>query len=521
MSITSILHVASRCGGGKSHHTISELYKSIQKSVHTGEDPILYIIASKTNDLSQQNYSNFCSYIQSEHAEVNASLIDSNESKNVTKDIYNYLVDNNSGVLFISHSALSRIDSNLLKGVYLICDEVPTDLVKPIRVQNEDKDSGAVWERFLVKTNSKHQGYRLVTIDPTADTKNIERLIENVREGRDNTLTREVTDLLEYLLDGHEALYSTQKKYDKKTMDIYRGINWKPLGDIQKTVTKFAVLSAQLEDTLFGFTAKHIAGLSISNVSVIDTLKLETKHRNRARIYPLLKERQWSKYLKNEIASESIVDHNHTIRTGATVIEHFQSIVHQKLAGKEFLLFLNKSDKTIPELESSNVTLLTIATHGINSYSHINHAAYLASSRPDPIEEASLSIFAEDHNLNKEDILKAVITERCYETSYQCIARTSIRLPVPKEEIEHIFFVPDMEYANYLKNWFIQGKATIDTSLACDINPSPSLNAREKKQRGMLIRILRDLPHMKLKDLLIRENICKRTYLRYRKKFNL
>jgi len=130
-------------------------------------------------------------------------------------------------------------------------------------------------------------------------------------------------------------------------------------------------------------------------------------------------------------------------------------------------------------------------------------------------------MFASDHGLSREDIVTAVVTERCHETAYQCVARTSIRNPQPDRDKEHLIVVPDMEYANYIASWFEQGFATIDTQYsfttlssvdrqkATDLRKQVVINILLAKQRGL----------GKIVDLIKQAGISDSTYKRYKKEF--
>lgn len=517
MPLTSIKHIAARCGGGKSVHTVKELHSFIERKNLNR----LYLFASKTKALSRQNFDRFSQLVTSSGSNINHSLIDSDENRNVANAISQFIIQNQTGVLFVTHHSLNVIEPQSLQGASLFCDEVPGDLIKMIRVQSEDKDSGNRWEQFVVhQQSSLHSNFKVVELAPNASRDDVSRLISNIRNRLDNTISPDVAALLQYLLDGHEVLYSTVRNDDGKAFNLYLGVDWSRIEDLAKCIDEFVVLSAQLEFTLFGFIAKFIAGLTIEELTITDQLTLEKKHKHRARIYPLIHEGNWSTYLKRKIASEAIVDNNHAIEPGDTVLDHMQKVIEGAMGGHHFLLFKNNKDDLHPCLVKPNVQPLSISVHGLNSYSLIHHAAYLGAANPDPNEKSILQMLAKDHGLDPNTILDYVVTERNYESAYQAISRTSVRDNKTIPDFEHIFIVPDSKHANYIEQWFHTGCATIDYSLACKRIPTPRKRKKSDDELNMMIRILTEnqLEGTLIKDLISREGISTPTYKRYRKK---
>jgi hypothetical protein len=418
---------------------------------------------------------------------------------------------------------LDLIDPDLLKGLTVVFDEIPQELVRTLLVRYEAKDAGHVWEKFLQLSPSPYQGYEKVSLDPAVSSDEIQRFIDNITSSKDNATGTEVARLLKFLRNNHEVLYQTQSSSNGKQLSVYQAVDWYQLKGIVDSANVLIILSAQLQETLFGFVATHLLKLKIDLRDISDSVKLETMHSHRVRIYPLLAEGEWSSSLKSAVASEVLTDNNHPIVAGSTVSEHMQRVVHSKLGAFEFLLITNTKDQLLPEMEQENVSSITSAAHGINQYRHIHHAAFLSSNRPTPFESRILKMFATDHNLSASDLAEAVITERCYESAYQCIARTSIREAHVQDDFEHIIFVPDMGHADYLVKWFNPGCAVIDKSLSCNLKTCESRAANEQRKLEAIIRILSDKLYrgIKIKDALIREGISRTTFDRDKRKFEL
>ena len=525
MPVTSIRHVQSCCGGGKSTKTISELV------AHQSTDITdrVYLFASKTKQLSKQNFDNYAAELSKSGYLGPYRLVDSSTEKNVVNALENSLRTSSSGVLFVSHTVVSMIDPKLLNGVTVIFDEVPQELIRTLMVRFEDKDSNQHWEKYLITQDSTYKGYRRVSISPTVDSEELKRIVSNVNLKRDNSITQEVARLLTFILEGYEVLYYTTTDADSKPSQqnkkfcVYQALEWRGLRDIIDHADSIIVLSAQLKRTQFGFLTQNFLNVSIYTRDISPSIKLEKKHRQRARIYPILREGRWSSTLKRSLASEKLQDPNNTIDFNDTVATHAQRIIDKRFGSMNYLLIPNEQDPLIEPLQSDNVTKITSAAHGVNDYRKILHSAFIASNRPNPFEEKTHTMFALDHGLDPNELNKTLITERCHEAAYQSIARTAIRDFSQIRAEEHLIFVPDMEYAEYLLEWFHDGCATIDTSLSCTLRSQEQKKSDNIEKWNKLVRILsgKGKRGVKMADLLAKEGISRRTFERYKAQFNV
>ncbi|WP_144063044.1 hypothetical protein [Litchfieldella anticariensis] len=516
--ITEIYHVSSRCGGGKSLHTIQELHRHLSQ---VPQETVVF--ASKTNDLTQQNHEGFQVVSNQSKAQFIESIrIDSStEQGSVIQEFSEHLASGYRGVIFISHESLSRVRPDLLKGVRLIVDEVPQELAHAITVRYEDKDHGSKWEAFLKEAPSPHAGYQKTVLDPSVSEEEVQRYIDNIREGRDTSTTQVVALLLEFLLEDYEVMYTTTSSSDGRIYRLYQAIHWQKLNQIIKNVDHFAILSAQLKKTLLGFIAEHHCGITIKEATITPNINLETKHKNWARIFPILEKEGWSSTLKKRPANEILSHAGTPVTSTDTVAVYAQQIAADILKGRKSILTLNKNDPLHPCMDTDNIARTTNAVHGQNNLRHFDHAIYLASSRPDPFEVKSLQMFAVDHNLDVDGIVGAVRTERCYESAYQCVARTSIRSPQANSEKEHILIVPDMGYAKYIQSWFEPGYAVIDTQHLHTKQPTAKRDNEKDKRRKIVIQILADQQNKrgKLKDLIAQAGISPSSFKRYKEEF--
>lgn len=518
MSISSIFHVTSCCGAGKSHHTIIELHKHLVKNGAKLDKDSFFVVASKTNALSEQNYRKFAEEAKTSQSNVLYKLINSDVSKNVIKDISLHLSQHKSGVLFISHEAAATLTSGELENTTLIFDEVPDNLVFEVRAQHPAKEQGYPWERFLKTYAQEGSNFLLVTLDPAIPRSEISDQIDNIFKGKDTVSSRQVAKLFQFLLDGHENMYMTTKDYKNDSYNYYTGISWKRLDELRSHAKSVVVLSAELKRTLLGYVAENVAKIPIQEVNVTDALTLDTKHRRDVVIYPLIENKTWSSHLKKRKASEALLDSKVQVLPDETVLENFLRVVSAKL-GNDYLLIKNNKDTFSDALIRENVEIISSSSHGSNNYMHFHHGAYLSSKRPDPTEETSYKLFSRRYGLKEQDLINCIVTERCYESAYQCLARTSIRDPNNKFQGPHQLIVPDMEYAKYIASWFDQGYATIDTSLACTVLGTQAMQDKQIKDYLRIAQILKDKLAGKgtIKYLVKQAGISMGTYENHRK----
>lgn len=516
--IQEILHVSSRCGGGKSTNTLKELHQYLVGKLPAQET---VIFASPTNKLSNQNHFEFSSLSKASSVSIAAVKVDSDERKGqVVKEVSDLLKSSFEGVIFTSHMAVSLVDPVLLKGVRLFFDEIPKDIVKTLTVRHEAKDYGDAWQSYITDAPSPYKGYQKAVLIPGVRDE-VERYIKNIRTEKDNTKTVKVAELLEFLLADYEVMYTTTVT-KKRSFTYYQAMEWQKLERISQNVGSMAILSAQLKDSLFGFVAQKRLGLRVVEADITSKLRLEGKHRNKVRIIPFLATDRWSSSLKGKPANEVLLKDDQEVSSTETVTIFAQKFAESLMGDRGFTITLNRKDTLIGSLKRDGVVEMPTSVHGMNQFRKIDHAVYLASNRPTSFEVRHLQMFASDHGLSREDIVSAVVTERCHETAYQCVARTSIRNPKPDHDKEHLIVVPDMEYANYIASWFEEGFAIIDTQhsfttlrigdqqKAADLRKQVVINILLAKQRSQ----------GKLMNLIKQAGISDSTYKRYKKEFH-
>lgn len=517
--ITQISHVPARCGAGKSRETINELAHYIQSQPAVNDT---WLFASKTNVLTDQNYRSMQDAIQRhpENRPLPIERVDSITHKNtVSRDLHDLIDRPFRGVIFISHSTLASLSEHELVGKRIIVDEVPNELAGCLMVQHAAQDHNYPWDKYLTEVPSRHRGYTAVEIKPDADRDDIIRYAAAIRRQQDTATTRNVADLLTFLLQGYEAVYTTTQHSDGTLMRKYQAVHYHRLKELATHAHSLYILSAQLKQTLFGYIAEHHLGLPIVERDITDQFRLVQKHQQTARIIPLLDQGRWSTALRAEPADQALTKNGQPVRSTLTVRQFAQAFADRHLRDKDYLITLNTKDELLPGLTRPGVTRTSTAIHGMNHLRTVDHAAYLASTNPTPFDVKSLRMFALDRRLNADGLISAVMVERCYETAYQCIARTSIRNASADPEKEHIFIVPDIHYANYLQSWFESGFATIYTRDSYQRTRSDTVKmSRTDHYRPIIIHILTEARHKKgtIKALIKDAGISYSTFKRYR-----
>ncbi|WP_143421391.1 hypothetical protein [Halovibrio salipaludis] len=520
--LTEIYHVASRCGAGKSRETINELIRHL---LDEGDGDRAYLLASKTNELTGENFEYAKQLIQS-HAGGNSLAIERVDSTNnkgtVVRDLESLLESEFKGIIFVSHRALASINAAKLSNTRVVTDEAPQDLAGTLMVRYEARDTGYPWEKYLIEVPSAHTNYTRVEIAPGADREDMRRYIRGIQQNRDTATTQDVADLLEFLLEGYEAAYTTTTRSDGSIYRVYQAVHYHRLQALATHVDFLAILAAQLDQTLFGFISQHLLGLPIVERDITDQITLVRKHRNQVRIVPLLDSGRWSTTLREKPAYESLTRGGHPISSKESVGQFAQTFAAQLLKQEPAVITLNDDEPLAPSLSHLKDSLTSTHVHGMNHFRHLDHAVYLASTNPTPFENKILSMFAKNHELEKHKLTRAIMVERCYEVAYQCVARTSIRNTLVDPDKEHLIIVPDMHYAKYIESWFEPGCVTIDTQYSYQVERNrKKKDLKITKQFNLVVHIITQHKQKKgkLPQLVAQAGISMSTFKRYREEF--
>jgi hypothetical protein len=503
--ITHVQHISSRCGSGKSYHTIRHLLDRLCTQYPAVPTVIL---GSKTTDLNAQNYLEF-SDAKKASSHTNRFLVPSiridsdTHPGSVTKTVTEKLTEGFGGVIFTSHAVLANLSPDTLKGVELILDEIPNSLVATLSVHYEASDQSNDWESNVLTRPSKYPGYEEVYLHPEADVAAIRRVINNIMSNRDNSRTKPVADLLAFLLANYDKLYVSEIK-GRRTFRCFQAVQWLAIKQIAEQVASVTILCAQLKGSLFGFVLQYCLGVQINETHQIGSVTLATKHPHTVLIHPFLKKGRWSNKLKQQITAEALCfDDRQPLPQTRSVVEYAQLISDaimfegrvlngQHKHDKHYIAVLNRKDPVLPQIARDSVNLISTVSHGMNHLSTYDHAVYLASNLPNPQELKHLKLFAQDHGATPKSIEEAIMIERCYEAAYQCVARTSIRSKDPKPGMCHYIVVPDNEYAEYLYQWFEPTLANIVTDVSCITHHIDQQELKTKEVLEITIQILRE-----------------------------
>lgn len=518
--IQEILHVSSRCGGGKSREAIRELVRhlaSMQPATET------YLFASNTLALSDQNYSFTLDEVSKyPQCQIPVKKVDYETAVGTVADeIKKLLKGGYKGVMFISHKALAILSPQLLRDVRVVIDEVPQDLAGTLMVKHDPSRQNTSWEQYLQFSQTTN-GDEIVSLVPNTRA-SVENLIRDIRSRFDDTLTFSVADLLEHLLVGQEPVYRGKTTIDGKPCQMYQAVYYHPLKKLVDNVSYLAVLSAQLKDTLFGFICVELLKLPIVEKPVNDSTQLEKKHKNRARIIPILSGGDWSTALRKKPANETLVNaQGQFVSSTMPVGMYAQEFAERMLGRQDFMITLNTEEQMLESLAVRGIVRTTTKVHGMNHLTHLDHAVYLAATNLTPFDERIYRKFANDRSLSIAQLLKAIKIERSYETAYQCIARTSVRNQ-PKSLKTHTFIVPDKEYAQYIKGWFDTGCARVFPEKSFLTKLEYDRRAARQKRLDTLVSILtqRRNKKAKLKDLLKAACLSRAAYDKHIKEFRL
>lgn len=498
--------ITSRCGGGKTQIVIDHL-----------QSDVLTIFASKTVRLSMQSYED-CKKRGVNCKRIDESSVGKGKVLSTVTDLverYNY-----TGVLFITHATLANLPNSVLNKAVVIVDEIPQDLAKCLCLSVLDRNAPAIFNTWFNKLPCPHMNYQLVELKEEYRAEALS-LANAIRKGVETSYSSIVADILEFLINKtHAVLYTTvttTKKHGVK--HLFQAVQYSPLERVAANATSLTILAANIKDSLFGFIAEQVLDYSLIKVNA----GLETKHKNKVTIIPFLKSGKWSATLKNKPVCEALNEASKT--SNLTVCQEIQ-LFSERLLKEDFLLFKNENDDVC--INTSKVDVLSTQVHGINSYRHINKASFIGSLNIDPFETKLLRMFAIDNDIEL-NLVDMVTTGRCYESAYQCLARTGIRNQYVKgDATEYTFIVPDMKYAKYIESWFEAGCVTIDTSHSFTVaKPKVSQEALAKKEdRGLTrlqlaVAILTDKKNKvgKMSDILKSHGVSNVTFCAYKKEF--
>ncbi|NOI30199.1 hypothetical protein [Vibrio coralliilyticus] len=481
--------VGSRCGGGKTKHTLEKLASTLINTPPAKMPTIVF--ASLTNKLSEQSYDNFQKNLSSHNKmhSVQYRLLTSDRAISRSYDLIeespvaalsNLLHTKDEvhtrykGVIFCTHSALSRIDPSLLNGATVIMDELPaSDLGKVINCALPEVavEAGFItlmdYLHIEAITGSAYSSVRLKE-DKKQEAEQMLRVHEQVGSGM---LSQEGIDVINYLVHHPYAdvMYKTVEKEDVGLVHMFQALDYRKFFSVLDGCKKLYLLTASFNSSVVGYLLS-----SYPEYEVVEDVKLAGAlpqvHKRPIKVIPFLNGGQLSTTLRKSLVTAGLktnatsykkleaelspniptsyvpTSYGISALKNLTVDELLHKFVEKHLE-QSYLLFVNKENMSSPfiDIKGKNVQVLSTAVHGLNSFTEYRKAAFVATLRPTRHEETVVKFYAQDTSLSPNAILKALYSERMYEPCYQCLARTAIRMneeyvdvPVAHENTKYI-----------------------------------------------------------------------------------
>lgn len=330
----SIYHSGNvKCGGGKTEsmlHTLAGVYMGqaladighpLASQYKTSQTAPTTIVACKTTDLAAQSNTRLQEIVSNvvEGITIPTVLI-SNEVSNKERDV-NAVTDlinhlkTFKGVIFCTHAALGLLNQQkLLEDKHVIIDEVPShELAGVISLSSTDEDGFAQWDKYIEMT--------ALNTDPTQEPTNGGVFKVSLREGVNVALSQQLEDrelgidtamsdaayrIFFYLLNKPdvEVLYRRKKLVNTEThgvqrdrwQHIFEAVDSARLVRLYQNAMRITFLAASFESSLIHYLSKSVLGYNIVKDDWL-TKDLEANHTTNIVLLPVMKDRNWSKYL--------------------------------------------------------------------------------------------------------------------------------------------------------------------------------------------------------------------------------
>lgn len=402
--------------------------KAVMKYVTTSKKKTL--IASISCDLNLQSYEWYIN-----NGGYGAVIIDSEhiiKSETVCDVIKQQVERDDHRVMFITHSALIKIDDySIFSGYELFIDEVP-DLIALKHMRFVDN------MHLIVEYVNQKNG--LLTLKP-------EYKSEVIRKYYDAMDHRDTVSVA--LIDFYRALLHNEIII-KRNDEIYfisdqARKNW-------ESFSKITIACCEYNNTFTGKIMNHCYDWTSKTSPLVNNLDFnEYKNTNRIKIYPLLKDSDWSKYYADSVTNTN--DKTVYSLVKEHVVDFFGNIP-----------FIYSTNSYRGNLNSSFCHRVGYNPHGMNNFMSYGNAAALFSYNPSPWQRNLLKHLSLAMNLDEQELNSCFIEDKYLMPIFQFVTRTDIRNYHSEREISLV--VPDMRSANYLLKYFKH--AQIDTSYCLD-----------------------------------------------------
>lgn len=456
-----ILTVDALCGSGKS-------YQAMRVAVEEASKDQRVCVLQPTIDLLEQNYRDAQALFQATSVTITPiHCKDSNSNWVVSSRIMDYLkrpAPNGGDILLITHAAfLSLPYFHREQDWILICDEVPE--VCYLYEENLRDTHFLITDAVDVKVANTQY---LEMIEPqvsgdndgseTNPIKDAYAPLRTIAENKYNDSGwKLVQDLAWSICSPHHNAYITQelwdtlnvrrKRLDGKAVKLSAHVTLRP--SVFSKFKQVIILGALFEKTLLYRLWKHFVEF-VPYERIESKLRFYGRHDNKGAIHiKYFTEGSWSKYGYTQQLD------------GKPIVDYYTDAIRNVLGKEQFLYSINKHSVD-PFLGLKGIQLPG-TPHGINTYQHIDHVAFVASYNPPPHSFT----FYKAKGIDSEEVNEGIMLQAVY----QAIMRSSLRDPNCKNE--HIVIVPTLALAEALSRLF--SNCTVDQLVGV---PTITLNRR-------------------------------------------
>jgi hypothetical protein len=404
--------VGGICGGGKTQRTLDYVAKTVREQKYN------FIIAQPTIELLDQTFSRF----QDISKDFKIFNLNSQTCDNVYNAVKDKLINTPScrqTILLCSHKTIMESMSTLnmfKQNWHLIIDEIPQiDEHYSISIRK----SRSVFPEFITFGNTEIGSYRQAHIN-----ERYRSLASSWTKSRDDVHAL-ISPLLTTMLNPNTDNWIDYKKYissRKGEFNIHSII--KP--SVFEHWATTTIIGAHFENSIMAKLWSKM-GVEWKQHPYIesDSEYHDRETSDRITIH-YFSQRPWSKSLRDKV--------------GPNNIKTLMKEINTMLDGQPTLWVANNDIKE-HELRLQNATRISNVSHGNNSYLNYTNIVCFSALNDRPNHSRWFKTVWGIENMD----LKLA---RGYETTYQCLMRTNLRIPNSSKKIN--VFVPDLHQASWL-----------------------------------------------------------------------
>lgn len=399
---------------------------AICKHIENSND--MFLIAVPTKEL-QKEYT----------TKLTGALVINDDKNSVTRGnvgqyiAYNQKTINDTRILIITHTTLLTHADKFGKRE-LVIDELPSDLICTDHITTTQDDAVKFQQEIDLSTKDDLKGYiKSYAIDKVHRIAKI-KLFKNK-------------------LSNDYFVYTTNAFTDKENR---KHVNFHYLyladGKIFDNYSTIHLLGANLSGSIAIKYFTELCGYSCEkgNLPVRGNPMSQ-----RVRIIPLLKFNDDRDYISKTILEKYFDQMLSVVRDNSNqgVLIATNKVFESRINEDE----INENDK--------HFKLISVKSHGLNSYSHVNQSAVLYSANPNPYDIPFMQKCSEVLGFESNELVDAYVFENVLDVVYQTVTRTAIRDPEYTGVLD--FFIPDLRCVGFLTSKF--SNCFIDWSLAIDV----------------------------------------------------